>query len=184
MMKNVILILVIIITGGIFTSCNNDPSLQEYYVEKHESNNFIALDLPASIINLKEDVSPETKETISSFKKLNILAFKLNNSNSEEYKVESNRVKNILKNKKYSELVRVKHQNANIVLKYQGKDDAIDEFIFFASDDSKGFAIARILGNNMNPEKIMKLAQNLDEFNADSTVFNQIGGLLDDFDIE
>jgi len=184
-MKKVILILVgLFITGGIFTSCNNDPSLQEYYVEKQESNNFIVLDLPASIINLKDDVSPETKETISSFKKLNILAFKINSSNSEEYNIESSKVKKILKNKKYNELVRVKYQNANIILKYQGKDDAIDEFIFFASDDSKGFALARIMGDNMNPEKIMKLMQNLDEFNADSSAFYQIGGLLNDFDTD
>ncbi len=182
MKKAIIIVVGIFITGVIFISCGNEPSLQEYYVDKQESNNFIVLDLPASIINLKGDLSPETKETISSFKKLNILAFKLNDSNSEEYKTESNEVKQILKNKKYNELVRIKHQNANIILKYQGKDDAIEEFIFFASDDSKGFALARIIGDNMNPEKIMKLVQNLDEFDGDSSVFDQIGGLLGDFD--
>ena len=184
-MKKVILIIIaLVFMGGISTSCSNGQSLQAYYVDKQESNNFIAIDLPASLINLKEDVSLETKDAVSSIKKLNILAFKLNDSNSEEYKAEYKKVKEILKSDRYNELVRVKHKNANIVLKYQGPDDAIDEFILLASDDTKGFAIARILGDNMNPEKIMKLVQNLDKFDSDGTAFAQIEGLMDDFKVE
>jgi len=178
-MKKIILIIIgFVFVGGIFSSCKNDKSLQAYYVDKQESNNFIALDLPASLINLKEDVSDETKETISSIKKLNILAFKVNDSNRNEYETEYKEVKEILKNDKYNELVRVNHKNAKIILKYLGNDDAVDEFILFASDDSKGFALARILGNNMDPEKIMKLVKNLDEFDSDQSAFAQIEGLL------
>jgi hypothetical protein len=184
-MKKIVLIIAgLFITGVIFTSCNNEPSLQEYYVEKQESNSFIALDLPSSIINLKEDVSPETKEVISSIKKLNILAFKLDDSNAEEYNIEYDKVQKILKNEKYNELVKVKHENANIILKYLGSDDAIDEFILFVSDKNKGFALARIIGNNMDPAKMMKLAQNMDDFNADSSAFAGIEGLIKDFDID
>lgn len=178
-MKKIILIIIgFVFVEGIFTSCNNGKSLQAYYVDKQESNNFIALDLPASLINLNEDVSEETKETISSIKKLNILAFKLNDSNKNEYESEYKEVKEILKSDKYSELVRVNHKNAKIILKYQGDDDTVDEFILFASDDEKGFALARILGNNMDPEKIMKLIKNLDEFDSDQSAFAQIEDLL------
>ncbi|NNF19400.1 MAG: DUF4252 domain-containing protein, partial [Flavobacteriaceae bacterium] len=35
-------------------SCNSSPSLQEYYVSNSENPNFIALDLPASLLNIEE----------------------------------------------------------------------------------------------------------------------------------
>ena len=59
--------------------------------------------------------------------------------------------------------------NMNIVINYQGEDDAINEFILFAADNDKGFALARVLGNKMQPEKIMKMAkdfQNIDQEGA------------------
>ena len=49
---------------AMLSSCDNQKSVQEYYVEKQESNNFIALDLPASIVSLDEGASEETRETL------------------------------------------------------------------------------------------------------------------------
>ncbi len=184
-MKKIIIILIgVVFTGGIVVSCNSNKSLQSYFVEKQESNNFIALDLPASLISLNEDVSEETKETISSIKKLNILAFKLNDLNKNEYRSEFKEVKEILKNDNYNELVRMNHKNANIVLKYQGSDEAINEFVLLISDKTKGFALARITGNKMNPRKIMKLVQNLDEFDKDQSALAQIEALWSGINIE
>jgi len=167
-------------TTAFFTSCNGDPSLQEYYVEKQSSSNFISLDVPSSIITLSEDASSETKEAMASIKKLNILAFKLEDANKKEYTVEYDKVKTILKNKKYNELMRMNHNGANIIIKYLGSDEAIEEFILFAADKDKGFALARILGNKMQPEKIMKLAQSINDVDEENPAFAQIEGLFKD----
>ena len=178
MKKVVLIVMSIMILNSLLISCNNEPSLQEYYVEKQESNDFISLDLPSSIITLSDDVTSEMKETMASIKKLNILAFKIDSLNKEEYLVEYKNVKDILKNDKFNELVRMKHKNANIIIKYLGTDEAVDEFILFAADNTKGFALARVLGNKMNPEKIMKLAQNINDVDKDNSAFAQIEDLL------
>ncbi len=38
-------------------ACDKQKSVQEYYVEKQENNNFIAIDLPASMVSLDESAS-------------------------------------------------------------------------------------------------------------------------------
>jgi len=83
MKKAIFTIMSIMILGSVLISCNSEPSLQEYYVEKQESNNFISLDLPSSIITLNDDVTPEMKETMASIKKLNVLAFKIDSLNKD-----------------------------------------------------------------------------------------------------
>ncbi len=165
-----------------FTSCNKEPSLQEYYVDKQNSNAFISLDLPASLVGLNDNSKNETKEALASIKKLNILAFKLNDSNKEEFKVELVKVKKILKDKKYNELMRINHEGANIVIKYLGSDEAIDEFIVFASDKNKGFALARILGNKMKPEKIMHLFKNIKDIDKNNSALAQIEEIIGEFE--
>ena len=167
-----------------FIACNNEPSLQEYYIEKQNSNEFIALDLPASIVSLNENSSAETKETMASIKKLNILAYKLNDSIDNKYTLEYKKVKEILKNEKYTELIRMNHNGANIIIKYLGTAEAIDEIILFGADKKRGFILARVLGDHMNPEKMIKLAQNMNELDNNNGAFSQIEGLLSEFNLK
>ncbi len=167
-----------LILGISFTSCNKEQSLQEYYIEKQQTNEFISFDIPASIIELNEDASKESKEAMSSLKKFNLLAFEKSDSNNDVYTLEKEKVKFILKNKKYQELMRVKHENANIIIKYLGTDEEIDEIIVFASDNEKGFAIARVIGDNMKPEKIIKLIKNIDKVDKDNPAFSQLKSLF------
>ncbi|MCK4562866.1 MAG: DUF4252 domain-containing protein, partial [Flavobacteriaceae bacterium] len=142
---------------------------------------FISLDLPSSIISLNEDSSEETKEIMETVRKLNILAYKTNDSNKSEYLVEYKKIKDILNNEKYNELIRMNHNGVHVIIKYLGTDEAIDELIVLASDKSKGFALARVLGDKMNPEKMMKLAQNFKDFDKDNSAFSQINKLIGDF---
>ncbi len=165
----------------LFVSCDSGQSLQKYYVESESSDNFISLNIPASIINLKEDVSEETKETLKSLKKLNVLAFKLDAENEAEFLVENKKIKEILNNKKFKELMRGKHKSINFMIKYLGDDDEIDEVILYASDKSKGFVVARVLGDGMKPDKIMKLLQNMDNLDKDNSAVAQIENLLGGF---
>lgn len=145
----------------LLVACNQEKSIQQYYIQKQESDNFIAIDLPASLLKVQESASQETKETMATIKKLNILAFKKTENNESEFKSEYAEVKEILKGKKYNELMRMKHENMNVIINYQGDDDAIDEFVLLAGDNEKGFALARVIGKDMQPEKIMKMANDL-----------------------
>ena len=182
MKKISIYITSVLIVLSVLISCKGEPSLQKYYVDHQDSDNFISLDLPASMMSLGDNVSAETKETMQSIKKLNVLAFKLNDNNKEAYLSELKKVKLILKNDSYSELIRVKHKKANIIVKFLGKEDAVKEFIVFASDNSKGFALARVLGDQMDPEKIIKMTKDLQNMNADGKALSQFKELIEGFE--
>jgi len=166
------------ILSVLMTSCDSEKSLQEYYVEKQSNDNFIALDLPASLINLNENVSEESQKTIKTLKKLNILAFKLNEDNKDAFAIESKEIKEVMSNKKFNDLMRGKHENVSFAIKYLGEEDEIDEIVLFASESSKGFIIARILGDGMQPAQIIKLMKDVEKFDTDNAAFAQIGALL------
>ena len=74
--------------------------------------------------------------------------------------------------------MRMKHENFNIVINYQGEDDAVDEFLLFASDRKQGFALARILGDNMQPAKIMKLANDMKGLDEDGEGISELTNLF------
>lgn len=178
-MKNLLSIFIFTLSITVFlASCNSNKSLQEYYVEKQSSDDFIAIDLPASLINLNDDVSEESQETIKTLKKLNILAFKLSEDNTEKFTGESKELKEVLSNKKFNDLMRGKHENMSFSIKYLGDEDKIDEIVLFASESTKGFIVARILGDNMKLADIMKLMKDVEKFDTDNPAFAQIGDLL------
>lgn len=142
-------------------SCDQHPSLQKYYVDSNENTDFISLDIPASILSLKgEDVSDEVKETLKSIKKLNFLGYQLKEGNNAEYKIEKQKIKEILNNPKYQDLISIGGKQS-VTVKFLGEEDAIDEVIIFGSDKEKGFALVRILGKNMDPSKMMLLANQI-----------------------
>ena len=184
-MKNQVkTIFLMLLTASIFMACNKQPSIQEYYVEKQENNNFIAIDLPASLLKLGDNASEDTKETLATIKKLNVIAFQVNEDNKDDFDAEYTQIKAILKGGQYNELMRMKHENINIIINYEGSEDAVDEFILFASDRDKGFAVARVLGDKMQPEKIIKMAEDFKNIDQDDAAFSQITELFEDMNIE
>ena len=65
-----------------FVSCNSEPTLQKYFVENTENKNFMAFDVSSNILNVdKANLTSEQNEALKSFEKINILAFKINDSN-------------------------------------------------------------------------------------------------------
>jgi len=160
------------------TACETNPSLQKYYVDSKENNEFISIDLPSSILQLRDtEVSEEIKTTLETIKKVNFLALQLNETNKELYTSEKQKVKAILKNPKYKQLVRMNMGKSNVSVNYLGEEDAIDEVVIFGSDNNKGFAVVRVIGENMNPSAILKLTQEIkmDDGNAQ---LKQLEGLL------
>lgn len=160
------------------TACDNNPSLQTYIVDSKENDQFISVDLPASILQLKNnEVSDKIKTTLETIKKVNFLALPITESNQDLYTSEKEKVKTILKNPKYKQLMRMNMGNTNVSINYLGEEDAIDEVVIFGSENEKGFAIVRVIGENMNPADIMELAQEI-KIDNNSGEMKQLEGLL------
>ncbi|MCA1918111.1 MAG: DUF4252 domain-containing protein [Flavobacterium piscis] len=149
-------------------SCNSDPSLQKYFVENTDNKNFIALDVSPSILNVeKTKLSAEQTEALKSFDKMNILAFKANATNQVQFEAERSKVKAILKDPKYQQLMSFGSGKDGASISYVGSDDNIKEFVVFANRKENGFAVVRVLGENMNPNNIMTLMSVLKESKID-----------------
>lgn len=149
-------------------SCNSEPSLQKYFVQNTDNKSFIALDVSPSILNLdKAKLSAEQTEALHSFDKMNILAFKANDKNQVEFEAERTKVKAILKNPKYQQLMKFGSGKDGASISYVGADDNIEEFVIFANKKESGFAVVRVLGKNMNPNNIMTLMSVLKESKID-----------------
>ena len=149
-------------------SCNSEPSLQKYFVEKSEDKDFVALDVSPNIINVdKSKLTPEQKTALESFDKMNILAFKLDDKNKAQYEAESKKLSQILKGKEYQELMKVGSGKDGASVSFVGDDEHINEFVLYANKKENGFAVVRVLGKDMNPTTIMNMVSILKESNLD-----------------
>jgi hypothetical protein len=157
-----------IMTSILLASCNNEPSLQKYYVEKTENKNFIAVDLSPNMFNIDETkLAADEKAALKSFEKVNILAFKLNDKNKAEFESERIKLNEILKEEKYQQLMKYGSGKDGASVSFVGDDEHIDEFVFYANNKENGFAVVRVLGKDMNPTGIMTLMSVLKSANVD-----------------
>jgi hypothetical protein len=162
-----------------FIACEKEPSLQKYFVEKTESTDFISVDMSPSILNIKPDaLSVEQQEALKTFKKMNILAFKINEENKTKFDGERTKVKEILKDEKYQELMKFGSGKEGAAVYFVGKDDAIEEFVLYGSKDENGFAVVRILGDKMNPEDFMTLLSALQKSDIDMEQLKPLEGIF------
>ncbi|WP_222984458.1 DUF4252 domain-containing protein [Flagellimonas meishanensis] len=163
----------------LLTACSSQQSLQEYYVDNSENPNFISIDVPASILKMDVvDLTPVQKEAVESLRKFNLLAFKKNSDNDAEYQLEKKKVKEILKNDEFVELMKINSQYGKGVIKYLGDEDAIDEVIIFGDSKEKGFALIRVLGKDMNPAHIVQLMQAIQKSDYRGEGLGEIGAFL------
>ena len=160
-------------------ACSSNQSLQEYYVDNSENPNFISLDVPTSILNLEQtELSDVQKKALKSLRKLNLLAFKKTTDNAAEYKVEKAKVNSILKDDEFVELMKLNSKYGKGVIKYLGDEDAIDEVIIFGNSNDKGFALIRVLGDDMNPAHIVQLLQAIQKSDYKGEGLGDIGKFL------
>ncbi|MFS4456777.1 DUF4252 domain-containing protein [Maribacter sp. 2304DJ31-5] len=158
-MKKVIINMLMAITLFL-ASCSSSQSLQEYYVNNSENPNFLSFNVPASILNLKEaDLTATQKMAVKALRKLNILAFKKTAENTTDYETEKTKVKDILGKEVYTELMKMNTKYGKATIKYMGEENAIDEVIIYGDNSDKGFAIIRVLGDDMNPAHFVQLLQ-------------------------
>ncbi len=164
---------------ALFVSCSNEPSLQKFFVENASKKDFIALDLSSSILNFEQaKLSADQKTALASFDKMNIIAFKATPSNQAQYELEKTKIKSILKDKQYQQLMKFGSGEAGASVSYVGTDDNIEEFIFYANKKDNGFAVVRVTGNNMNPTNVMTLLSVLQQSDVNMEQLKPLEGLV------
>ncbi len=176
-MKKVLLLVSIVM---LLCSCEDKPTLQKYFVENTESSKFIAVDLAPSILKTDKLTLTETeKAALESFEKMNILAFKSDSTNTTVYEKEIKEVKAILKDESYQQLMKAGSGNDGAAIYFVGNDDEhIEEFVVLAGKKENGFAVVRILGNDMNPTHIMNMLSLLQKSNVDLEQLKPLQQLL------
>lgn len=162
-------LLLFVSTVILIWSCEEKPSLQKYFVENTESSKFIAVDLAPSIIKTdKMSLSETERAALASFEKMNILAFKTDSTNSTGYEQEIKEVKAILKDESYQQLMKAGSGNDGAAIYFVGDDDEhIEEFVVLAGKKENGFAVVRVLGNDMNPTHIINMLSLLQKSDVD-----------------
>jgi len=155
------------------TACTNEKSLQTYLVESSEKEGYMYGDLPVQLLlSPKEGASEEVKTTAKSIQKINAAFFKKTAENGTAYETEMATLKTIFSHKKYKTLGSVKAKGMNMKLYYTGDATEIEEVIAFGYSDEVGVGVARILGKNMNPARIMEMLGKID-VNMDAIDLNQ-----------
>lgn len=155
-MKRAFIILSLI---SIFTSCNEQETLQTYIVEKQDQPGFMSVDLPMSLIQFNTNNIPsDVKDAYKSIKKINLLGLPYLNNN-EEYQNEKEAISSILDNSNlYKKLMKMDINGIRVSVYYNGDTDNISEVIVFGYSKEIGVGIARVLGSHMNPSKITQMA--------------------------
>lgn len=143
---------------ALLSSCKQEQSLQSYIVESQDKPGFMAADLSSSFIQFKSsDVSEDLKETLNSIRKINLVGLPYQ-KDSTGYENEKETIRTILKNSEiYKSLMKMSFEGMNVNLFYTGKTDSIGEIILFGYSKEVGVGVARVLGNNMNPGKIIEM---------------------------
>ncbi|MBT8376466.1 MAG: DUF4252 domain-containing protein [Bacteroidia bacterium] len=171
---NKILLLMLLVAASL-VSCNSGPTLQKYYVDNELKPGFLSQDIPTSFLNIEETtLNDEQKEAYKSVDKLNMISFVVSDDNKDQFEVELSKVKTILEDSKYDELMRGGNAtDGKFIIKFLGEPENIDELILFGYSNEKGFAIIRILGDDMNAGKLVKLGSELQNMDMDDKQLQQ-----------
>lgn len=162
------------------TSCS-EKSLQKYLVEKQDDDKFVKMDLAASLLEGKNsNFTQEEKDILKTIKKVNVVAYPIKDGDTIDFISERKELKDILEQEKYKELTRIKSNDWNATLKYTGEEDAIDEVIVFVTDNNRGFAVFRLLGENMRPEQMLKLMESAERGDMDLSKLSGFGEIFKD----
>jgi len=168
-----------LLASALLASCGDGTSLQRYFVDNQESANFISQDVPLSMVKVDAThFNDDQMEAYRSVKRLNFLGFKATEDNKEAYNTELSKVKTILDNKKYNDLIEFSDKGNKIVVKYIGDGDEADEVVVFGHAKDLGFAIVRILGDDMSPDKMVTLASALQDSNFEASQVEDIMNFL------
>lgn len=162
-MQNIIKILLLSFTVLIFSNCKHNQSLQQFMVAHEDVENVYAFDISNNILKLNDEFqTEENKKVLSTIKKANVMAYRIKDNNNTTYKNDLESIREILSDDKYVPLMSMGKGSKGVKVYAIGEEDTIDELIVLGNDHETGWIIVRVLGNKMQPEKIMSLASNFD----------------------
>ncbi len=159
----------------LLTSCQTN-SLQSYLVDHKSDENFISVDFSLrTFVDNFDELDQEQKEIFEDVSKVNFLAFKKNGSNDDAYKNKSTELINILKDEfKDGELMSVNMEGNQMKMYADNVEETVQEIVVYASNNDKGFIVARLLGDDLNPKNFMKMAKMSGQMN-----FESLSGIID-----
>ena len=152
-------------------SCTQDQTLQSYYVENELAPGFTSLDVPVSMLQIDEESLTESQlDAYESIEKLSLIAFVLDEDNQDQMDIECAKLKTILDDARYEELMHGGNTtDGKFVIKCIGDEDAIEEFVLFGNSKTQGFGVIRVLGDDMDINKIAQLTTLLQESEIQNT---------------
>ena len=122
-----------------FVGCTKTQSIQEYYVAKSEDPNFLVIDIPTSILGIKNEVlNEEEQAALDSFQKLNVLMFRKTVANADQFPEELKTVREIIDGQQFDPLMVVSDRQFSGKLLLEGRVERADEIVFFGSATDEG----------------------------------------------
>lgn len=142
----------------VLVSCKDENSIQTYFVDHQELPEFTSFDVSAKLVDFsKANLTEAEQAAYESIRKLDVLAYRVNEDTKDKYQQELNKAKKVFKNPKYDELMEFKDSGVSVTINTIGEEDTVDEFLVLASSKDTGFTVIRVLGDDMKPEELIKL---------------------------
>lgn len=143
-----------------FAACSDEKSLEQFIVNNAEEKNFVSVDLSSSLLSSRlNSLSQEDKAVLKSFKKVNLLAYRVKDSAQSDFKTKWEELKLTVKTQpKYEELMRMGSANQGAMLYVVGDSINIQEIVLLGSaGQDVGFGVVRFLGDDMTVQDAMQV---------------------------
>lgn len=175
-MKSIPSLLVFLLVAVGLTSCSDKNGLQNYILDHAESVGFTSTTIPIS--SLKQEnlqLTEKQQEAFDAVDRVSVLLYRYDQNKPEEFTTEKNNIKTILKQDKYEELMSFGNKG---MLKYVGSEDSMEEIVIYAANKEMGFAVGRIIGDDMTLEKFMELYKIVQQGNFSLSDFGDFSSFL------
>lgn len=153
-------VLAFVLMVVLLASCDQKPTLQKYYVEHSGKPNYSSFDVAPTFINTKKlKLTAEQQKALESLHKFNVLIYSKDKNNPAEYDREREKVKALVKNDNYDELMKFNNGGMGASISTKGEGTDIEEFVVVMNNNDSGFGVVRVLGDNMTPDNVLTIAQ-------------------------
>ncbi|MCY4561804.1 MAG: DUF4252 domain-containing protein [Flavobacteriaceae bacterium] len=141
-----------------------------------EESDFMVLDFPlVSFEDYFDQPSQKELDVLKTIKKLNILLYLPGKHQLGKTNKESQIVNQILKSQDYESLMSIHNNSFHVGLMVDISDNKINEALIQFHQEDVVFGLVRVLGKNIEPEKILPLFAQLNTTNFQDLMGNSIG---------
>lgn len=164
----------------LMVGCQSEPSMQKYFVAHQQKPGFSVFDVSSSIINTeKAQLTAEQKRVLGTFKKLNVLFYKVDPKNPQALYKEQEQVQQILKDTiHYQPLIKFGSGKDGGSIRLVGTEDQVDELVLYGCNKDGGLAIIRVLGEKMNPADALTFLSVLQSSEVNLQQLEPLKGIL------